>query len=185
MININDSFLDNLNNDSQNLIKIAESCNNNAVINRLINNLKEAIETKFDSDKPLIVTLVGGTGSGKSELFCKLIGKEGASPSSKEGQRNYTDRCYIYSPSKYIGNLLTEEWGDATYIESDKEGFVLVDEQTIDTIMKIFCDCDKFKFACFVATREGMNSNFLARKQRKTYMEWEPSLCTIKRKLLI
>ena len=132
MININDSFLDNLDNDSQNLIKIAESCNNNAVINRLISNLKEAVETKFDSEKPLIVTLVGGTGSGKSKLFCKLIDKEGASPSSNEGQRNYTDRCYIYSPQKYIGNLLPEEWGDATYIESDKEGFVLVDTPDLD-----------------------------------------------------
>ncbi len=132
MININDSFLDNLDNDSKNLINIAESCNNNAVISRLISNLKEAIETKFDSEKPLIVTLVGGTGSGKSKLFCKLIDKEGASPTSNEGQRNYTDRCYIYAPQKYIGNLLPEEWGDATYIESDKEGFVLVDTPDLD-----------------------------------------------------
>lgn len=132
MININDSFLDNLDNDSHNLIKVAESCSNNAVINRLINNLNEAIDTKFDSEKPLIVTIVGGTGSGKSELFCKLIDKEGASPSSKEGQRNYTDRCYIYSPQKYIGNLLPEEWGDATYIESDKDSFVLVDTPDLD-----------------------------------------------------
>ena len=109
MININDSFLDNLDNDSRNLIKVAESCNSNAVINRLISNLKEAVETKFDSEKPLIVTLVGGTGSGKSKLFCKLIDKKDVSPSSNDDQRNYTDKCYIYSPQKYIDNLLPEE----------------------------------------------------------------------------
>ncbi len=46
-----------------------------------------------------------------------------------------------------------------------------VDEQTIDTIMKIFCDCDKFKFACFVATREGMNSNFSQLKLIKKQLD--------------
>ncbi len=132
MININDNLLDNLNNDSKNLIKIAQGCDSNGIINKLISNLENAISAKFDANKPLIVTLVGGTGSGKSELFCKLIEKEGASPSSKEGQRNYTDRCYIYAPQEYIGNLLPEDWGDATYIESEKNGFVLVDTPDLD-----------------------------------------------------
>lgn len=131
MININEFSLDNLNNDSKNLITVSESCGNNVAVAKLSESLKEAIDSKFDADKPLIITLVGGTGSGKSRLFCKLIDIDGISPSS-DTERNFTDRCLVYAPKQYIGNLLPEDLGEVRYIESDKKGVVLVDTPDLD-----------------------------------------------------
>jgi len=89
------------------------------------------LERRDNPSRPYTVVLLGGTGVGKSRLFSRLVGVQGASPSS-DAERNHTRvpfaACALVQRA-LVG--LPEEIG-VQWINWDRESLVLFDTPDID-----------------------------------------------------
>ncbi|MGM0600859.1 MAG: GTPase [Candidatus Rifleibacteriota bacterium] len=116
--------------------EIKNICSNfptNANIQELRSNLE--LSTEFckqqNSAAPLVITLFGGTGTGKSYIFSKLCGKENLSPSS-DSVRGYTkDLIVAADPGDRPFLRLKEK---TRFVSGILDGAVLVDTPDIDSI---------------------------------------------------
>lgn len=81
--------------------------------------------------KPLVISLIGGTGTGKSLIFSKLCGQESASPSS-DSVRGFTRKLYVAAGENDRPFLRLEP--DSVILPGIIENIVLIDTPDLDTI---------------------------------------------------
>ena len=112
----------------------AEALNRNDDFARLEHNLALASDycSREDLKRPLIITLAGGTGVGKSYIFSALCGVDGLSPSSPS-VRGFTRKLYI-SASEENRCFLPFSSADANFVDISLPGLVLIDTPDLDTI---------------------------------------------------
>ena len=97
-----------------------------------IKNALEMLGQKQVDNKPLIITLLGGSGVGKSYIFSELHGMKNLSPSS-DSERAFTKNLIISCEKSHIG------WAPATedLIFTDeifsRDGLMLIDTPDIDS----------------------------------------------------
>ncbi|MDD2998599.1 MAG: 50S ribosome-binding GTPase [Candidatus Riflebacteria bacterium] len=119
---------------ARNICKICEFFHENELFFSLKHNLEAAAEfcESADTRKPLIITLVGGTGVGKSFIFSVLCGYDGASPSSSS-VRGFTQKPYI-AASEEDRPFLPFSSTEAVFLPGLMPGMVLIDTPDLDTI---------------------------------------------------
>jgi hypothetical protein len=115
--------------------KLIEGCEKfelNNDLQRLKSNLSSSVDFCRNSEmaKPLIITLMGGTGTGKSYIFSRLYGEDSASPSS-DSIRGFTKQPFVSAcendrPFLNFGN-------NANFLPGILEGAVLVDSPDLDS----------------------------------------------------
>ncbi|MBU1106897.1 MAG: hypothetical protein KKB51_09545 [Candidatus Riflebacteria bacterium] len=112
----------------------AEALNRNDEFARLEHNLELACEysNREEQRRPLIITLAGGTGVGKSYIFSSLCGVDGLSPSSPS-VRGFTRKLYI-SASEEDRCFLPFSSEEANFVDISLPGLVLIDTPDLDTI---------------------------------------------------
>ncbi|MDN5278033.1 MAG: hypothetical protein PWR01_1998 [Clostridiales bacterium] len=81
--------------------------------------------------RPLIISIIGGTGTGKSLIFSKLFGEDSVSPSS-DSVRGFTQKLFI--AANETDRAFLNFGSEATYLPGVIEGAVLVDTPDLDTI---------------------------------------------------
>lgn len=91
--------------------------------------------TEFCEDqnigRPLVISLVGGTGTGKSLIFSQLCGDKDASPSS-DSVRGFTRKLHLAAAESDRPFLRLPE--DSVILPGIVEGVVLIDTPDLDTI---------------------------------------------------
>lgn len=117
------------------ILELSLSFPNCQPIQETANQLKEAIDfiTKVNDKKPLIVTLIGGTGVGKSLIFSTLSGVKNASPSS-DSIRGYTKELFISTSAENKSFLPIESMGNVNFCKAISPNVVLIDTPDLDTI---------------------------------------------------
>ncbi len=112
--------------------------------------LEKALDSYHESDmtKPLVVSLFGGTGVGKSTLFNSLTGIPEASPTS-DGVRTFTKRPYIafgrnlkqwkevFSEIDSVSVDIPEDWGTIFIDTPDIDGIIGENVEVARTIVSL------------------------------------------------
>lgn len=106
----------------------------NQAAQNLAHRLKEAIAFCKDSNqnKPLTISLIGGTGVGKSYIFSTLAGVPDLSPSSAS-VRGFT-RCPHISVEEKFKAFMPFEINEVEFVPSFLPAAVLIDTPDLDTI---------------------------------------------------
>ncbi|NLM16281.1 MAG: hypothetical protein GX221_00995 [Candidatus Riflebacteria bacterium] len=115
--------------------KIAELCKpleSNDSLFALRRGLNEVSQISELEERPLIITLMGGSGVGKSYIFSRLCGCENASPSSPS-VRGFTKELYIAASEK-DRKLLTFKADKANWLPGLIPNLVLIDTPDLDSI---------------------------------------------------
>lgn len=99
----------------------------------LYEGLTQAIEFAKNQSigKPLVISLIGGTGTGKSFIFSKICQQEDASPSS-DSIRGFTQKFYVAAAENDRPFLNFSD--DKFFLPGIIEGAVLIDTPDLDSI---------------------------------------------------
>jgi GTP-binding protein EngB required for normal cell division len=122
-----------------NKIEVIKNLCDNFPTNTKFQELKSKLEFSAEYCKqqnlasPLLITLFGGTGTGKSYIFSKLCEKENLSPSS-DSVRGYTKELIIAADQQDRAFVNFEE--NTKYVPGILDGAILVDTPDIDSIHK-------------------------------------------------
>jgi hypothetical protein len=118
---------------AERLLEFCEKLPDNDILSNLGTNLSDSIEYCHDEHlgKPLVISLIGGTGTGKSYIFSRLYGQEAASPSS-DAIRGFTKELFIAAGDSDKPFLNFGE--QVNYLPGILEGAVLVDTPDLDSI---------------------------------------------------
>ena len=116
--------------------KLISDCNQypeNEAASQLAQNLTQALKTIEESKKfkPLVITLLGGTGTGKSYIFSKLVGKEGISPSS-DSIRGFTKELFVSAFLKDRAFLPFQQ--EVNFTDGMLANTVLIDTPDLDSV---------------------------------------------------
>jgi GTPase SAR1 family protein len=134
--------------------------------------LTQAIEYTKDQGigRPLVISLIGGTGTGKSLIFSKICQKEDASPSS-DAIRGFTQKLHVAACESDRPFLSFKD--ETVFVPGIMEGVVLIDTPDLDSIhrqnalltQRIIQDSD---FLVYVTTPD-KRSNF---DIQQTILNW-------------
>lgn len=118
--------------------KIKQDCDQfplNPAFSLLQNSLNQAISFAElqNSGRPLVISLIGGTGVGKSYIFSRLLERDSASPSS-DSVRGFTRKIHVSAQDSDRPFL---NFGDDTvFLPGVLEGAVLIDTPDLDSIQQ-------------------------------------------------
>lgn len=99
----------------------------------LASELREALSrcSHLKASKPLVISLIGGTGAGKSKIFSTLCSSPDVSPSS-DSVRGFTQKLYISASQTNVGYIPSSE--NAVIVPEVISQAVLIDTPDLDTI---------------------------------------------------
>lgn len=132
---MNSEKLENLIKKANSLIAACESFPDNKLFFEMKTRLGNAIDFCRNKNfaQPLVVSLIGGTGTGKSFIFSKLFGQQSISPSS-DSVRGYTKSLFVSASENDRPFLEFDE--NTNFLPGILEGAVLVDSPDIDSIQE-------------------------------------------------
>ncbi len=155
-----------------NLVKSCSSFGNNPDFLEITSLLRAGISecNQQNASQPLIISLIGGTGTGKSFIFSRLLGKESASPSS-DSVRGFTRQLYVSAQAN--DRPFIDFGNDMIYCDGVVEGAVIIDTPDLDTIQKENAELtrkviEKSDILVYVSTPD-KRSNF---DINQTIIEW-------------
>lgn len=99
-----------------------------------IKNALEMLKQEQAANKPLIITLLGGTGVGKSYIFSALHGMKDLSPSSDD-ERAFTKKLIVSCEKSHIGWAPAINSEDLIFTDEifSHDGLMVIDTPDIDT----------------------------------------------------
>lgn len=118
---------------SETLLKRCLAYEENRHFATLADELHEALSccSNLKASKPLVISLIGGTGAGKSKIFSMLCSSPEISPSS-DSIRGFTQKLYISASQTNVGYIPSSE--NAVIVPEVISQAVLIDTPDLDTI---------------------------------------------------
>ncbi|HPW59942.1 MAG TPA: GTPase domain-containing protein [Candidatus Rifleibacterium sp.] len=118
---------------ASNITRRCEDLKDNEMFFMLQRNLRQAVEqSSATGPAPLVVTIIGGTGVGKSFIFSSLCATPEISPSSSS-VRGYTKELFVAAAPE-DRSLLPFSSDEAHYLPGLLPGAILIDTPDLDTI---------------------------------------------------
>ncbi len=155
-----------------NITRRCEDLKDNELFFMLQRNLRQAVEqSSATAPAPLVVTIIGGTGVGKSFIFSSLCATPEVSPSSSS-VRGYTKELFVSAAPEDRG-LLPFSSEEAHYLPGLLPGAILIDTPDLDTInsnnARIARETIRVSDILIVVTTPDKRSNFAI---HQNIVEW-------------